>query len=252
MLGKRQRFIWHRCSGFIVTKSLQHVWQTTVYLILWYGWSSIWCLVGGDFRPWMTLKLHMDKVMTGKSLWSSTSLPGLLLMPTFTAMFIPAHIVSTPTGPTGTGKQMEKIAVTQGPIAFCLHLFPGPAPETASCGGRVRSWKETSAALWISHHYSGWIKRGTLCSNKRKVRESKREEERVNEKVKPAVWKCLIFTTVQQRMLITASMFGHNQMLNLSLQEYQRCSAKVDFWGEGVWVKLLSCIYAFKIYMRCS
>lgn len=126
---------------------------------------------------------------------------------------------------------MEKIAVTQRPIAFRLHLFQGAAQETASCGGRVRSWKETSAALRISHHYSGWIKRGTLWSNKRKVR----EEERVHEKVKPAVWKCLVFTTVRRRMLVAPFKFGHNQTLNLPLQEYQRCSAKVHFFqGRGV------------------
>lgn len=38
-----------------------------------------------------------------------------------------------------TVKQMEKIAVMQGPIVFRLHLFQGAAQETASCGGRVRS-----------------------------------------------------------------------------------------------------------------
>lgn len=44
--------------------------------------------------------------------------------------------------PHGAAKQMEKIAVTQGPVALRVHLFQGPAQETASCGGRVRSWKE--------------------------------------------------------------------------------------------------------------
>lgn len=133
-----------------------------------------------------------------------------VLISEFTMMLGPLYSFNS-NGPNSTAKQMEKIAVTQGPIIFRLHLFQGLAQETASCGGCVRSWKETSAALRISHHYSGWIKRGTLWSNKRKVR----EEERVNEKLKPAVWKCLIFTTVQWRLLITVFRFGHNQTLNL-------------------------------------
>ena len=62
----------------------------------------------------------------------------MLLIPVFTMMLVPVHSFSSNRLDT-TAKQMEKIAVTQGPISFRLHLFQGPAPETASCGGRVRS-----------------------------------------------------------------------------------------------------------------
>lgn len=59
----------------------------------------------------------------------------------------------------------------------------------------------------------------------------------MNEKMKPAVLKRLIFTTVEWRMLIP-----HNQMLNLSLREYQIHSAKVDFSGERGQQAALLCL----------
>lgn len=122
-------------------------------------------------------------------------------------------------------KANRKSSCQTGPIAFPWHLFQSPAPETASCGGCVRSWKETSAGLWISHHYSGRIKQGTLWSDKREAREEEQKSET----------SCFQVPHIYDGTETTAFKFGHNQTLNLPLQEYQRCYAEVCFLGGGGW-----------------
>lgn len=55
------------------------------------------------------------------------------VIPESALMSFPAHRFSADR-PNSTAKHMEKIAVTQGPTAFRLHLLQCPAQETASCG----------------------------------------------------------------------------------------------------------------------
>lgn len=63
-----------------------------------------------------------------------------IVIPESALMLIPAHRFSS-NRPNSTAKQMEKIAATQEPTAFRLHLFQCPAQETASCGGLCEKLK---------------------------------------------------------------------------------------------------------------
>lgn len=94
------------CKGF------QSVWQTNL--------NSICFLVGGNIRPLVT---QMDAVMMIKLLLVSE--PAKMLVYSFSSNRLNA-----------AAKQMEKIAVTQGPIAFSSATVPAfplrrrPAVET--------------------------------------------------------------------------------------------------------------------------
>lgn len=81
------------------------------------------------------------------------------------------------------------------PVTLRAHLFRGAGPGD----GQLRRpcekvEREPSAAPRISHHHSGRIKRGTLRERQRKVWAQKnKKNKKKNEKVKAAVWMCLIF-----------------------------------------------------------
>lgn len=119
----------------------------------------------------------------------------------------------------------KKPTDTQEPIAFCLHLFQGRRSGHGQLWRRCEKLKGNfSCPANITPLLRGEAKEEHFVRTKGKVREGK---SGVNEKVEPAVWTRLIFTT---RVLRTASVFGHNQTLNLPLQEHQRCCARVDFF----------------------
>lgn len=169
----------------------------------------------------------------------------IYLIPESALMAIPAHRFAF-NRPNSTARQTENIAVTEGPTVFRLHLFQCPARETASCGGLCEKLKGNFSCPANLTPLPRMNQNANTWLNKRKVG----EEERVDEKMKPAVWKRLVFTPAQRRMLICTLKFGHNQTLNLSLRECEMQSAKVDFSGEGGSSQAAGC--AFKIYMRCS
>lgn len=148
---------------------------------------------------------------------------------------------SAPRGPDGAAQQMEKIAVMQGPVASRLHLFQGPALETASCGGRVRGWKETfSCPVNLTPLLRMNQKRNTLVKQK--------ESERGKESEPKSETSCLEVPHLYYGAAAHARsrvQVWHNQTLNLPLQEYQRCSAKVFFFQWRGYVKLPSCFWPF-------
>lgn len=104
---------------------------------------------------------------------------------------------------------------------------------------RVRVEKKTfGCPSRISHHYSGWIKRGTLWWWNTKESGRGKEGDRKSET------SCLWLE--RRRMLRT--LFKFNQTLNLPLLEFQRCSTRLELFVAFE----LGYICAFKIYMRCS
>lgn len=96
--------------------------------------------------------------------------------------------------------ESEDIAVTQGPIAPRLHLFQGPARVDGQLWRPCEKLKGNFSCPAESHTITqDQSKEEHFGGTKRKAR----EEERVNEKVKPAVWKCLVFTAARAHSLAT-------------------------------------------------
>lgn len=145
---------------------------------------------------------------------------------------------------------MEKIAVTQGPIAFRLHLFQGPAQETASCGGWCEKLKGNfSCPANLTPLLRMNQKRNTLVEQK--------ESERGRESERKSETSCLEVPHLYNG----AAAHAHNpvqvwpqsnaQFLFTGISEMFR-QGRLFFFFRGGRVRLPSCICAFKIYMRCS
>lgn len=78
-----------------------------------------------------------------------------------------------------------------------MHICSGVrAPETASCGGRVRKLKENLQLPHESHTITqdeSKEEHSGSARGKCEPKKTKKKKPQKNEKVKAAVWMCLIF-----------------------------------------------------------
>lgn len=156
--------------------------------------------------------------MMWKAAWIATNLLKLSLIPEFTMMLVPVHSFCS-----NRPKQRRKADGKHccHAEAYRVLLWRGPAVEAV--------W-EVERKLQLPGESHTITQDESKEEHFGRTKGKQGEEERVNQKVKPAVWKCLIFTTVRRRTLTTTFKFGHNQTLNLPLQEYRNCSARVIFF----------------------